>query len=545
MTDPRNPRDPESERVLIAGLLIDAEGAIAALASDGVTIAPADCWNPQHVQMLGAILDMHVRGDAVGQLELRDELVSRGVGDSDAMLALVVDVASAAITSTGVVHAALRIVDCALRRRARAELHAAAEHIADLTREPRDTLNAHAERLEALRAGRRDRRTARVLELAELCDLPPAQWIVRGLVPASSVGFLVGPPNCGKSLIAVDIAMRCTRGETWIDGRGIRAGSVVYCLGEGAAGFGQRIRAWESQHGGPAHRERFAVVRGLPALSCPAGISELCSIVDEHATAHGPVVLVVVDTLAVHWAESEDKSEHVGPCMRALADLAAEHTCGVLLIHHPRKPQAGARDDPWAASRGSGAWIGAADYSLSLTPGTGDVVTLAVSKMRDGDRGSSVALRILGVPLDVVDDEGHPITAPILVPTEAEPQADADAARSAADEDRVRRVVEALRDLGGSASGGDRIARKAGGKVGPMRDALATAVDRGVVVRFGTSSRPQYRLADVPAARAQGSVPPTRDEDEEDSPRPSSSHGTGDEQGRAGTRGRAREGATP
>jgi hypothetical protein len=238
----------------------------------------------------------------------------------------------------------------------------------------------------------RPRRLAVVRSLDEILRLPPLAWLVRDLLPASGVGLLVGPPNVGKSALAVDFALRVACGQDW-HGREVRSGAVVFAAGEGVDGLGQRATAWlESTAARPVHDLGF--VTGLPALSCEAGRAEFAAILEERRPK-----LAVVDTIAAHWADSEDKAEVVGPAMAALQALAARVGCLVLLLHHERKPSAQpVAGGAWAAVRGSGAWVGSADVVLSLS-GTPDALVLTCTKQRDAERAKPVELALRAVDL--------------------------------------------------------------------------------------------------------------------------------------------------
>lgn len=334
---------------------------------------------------------------------------------------------------------------------------------------------------------------AQVLSLADVLSAPPMRWAVGGLVPAGSVGFLVAAPNTGKSVLAVDWIMRGATGvETW-HGHRIRAGSSIYVLGEGSAGFGRRIAAWLAHHPAARPQHHVSVVRRLPPLSSAQGLLELRTIAAEHARQHGAPTLVVVDTLASLWAESEDRSEHAGPCMAALGDLASEHGCGVLLLHHPRKPQPGSSTDAWAMLRGSGAWAGAADYVLHLAEREGSIV-LTTPKQRDADRAPPVPLRVLAVDLGEADEDGQPTTGPVLVGAAPQERADDEPDALAAQEADVAAVVEALA-AHGRTSPVDRLAALARLPRARARLAVRIGVGDGRIVVGGAT---RDRWYDVP-----------------------------------------------
>jgi hypothetical protein len=56
-------------------------------------------------------------------------------------------------------------------------------------------------------------------ELLRVADHPavPVEWLWPNRIPLNKLSLLVGDPGLGKSLIALDIASRVTRGAAWPD----------------------------------------------------------------------------------------------------------------------------------------------------------------------------------------------------------------------------------------------------------------------------------------------------------------------------------------
>ena len=72
-------------------------------------------------------------------------------------------------------------------------------------------------------------------------SLGPIQFLVDDLLPEGSLSMLFGDPGCGKSFIAIDIAM-CVATGTSFHGKPVTKGAVIYIVGEGYRGLTQR--AW-------------------------------------------------------------------------------------------------------------------------------------------------------------------------------------------------------------------------------------------------------------------------------------------------------------
>jgi hypothetical protein len=65
---------------------------------------------------------------------------------------------------------------------------------------------------------------------------------IKGLLPHIGLAVIWGPPKCGKSFIAFDMAMHIAIGRDY-RGRRVQRGVVVYCALEGGGGFAARVEA--------------------------------------------------------------------------------------------------------------------------------------------------------------------------------------------------------------------------------------------------------------------------------------------------------------
>ena len=68
-------------------------------------------------------------------------------------------------------------------------------------------------------------------------------YLVKGLFPKGGLVVIWGPPKCGKSFWAYDVAMHIALGWQY-RGRRVIPGSVIYCAFEGGEGFKGRAEAF-------------------------------------------------------------------------------------------------------------------------------------------------------------------------------------------------------------------------------------------------------------------------------------------------------------
>lgn len=467
--------DPTERSVLGALLLYaDAVREVDSLRED-------DFAAPRHRMILRAIRETHADSGQTDPLSVKEVLHRQGrlvdAGGYDYLLDLVESV----VTAAGITGHAAILRQRGLSRRT-AEL---AARIAEAAAHGDDVADAVAALGEMTASGGARRRVAEVVGLAEVEALPAPAWLVDGLLPANSIGMLVAEPNLGKTTMAAALAMSVAHESPWC-GRAVRGGGVLYVTGEGRVGVGRRTRAWRAWSGAVRQVHPFDVAHGLPPLSSSQGRSELRGMIDDSRARNGArPVLVVVDTLAVHWAESEDKAEFVGPCMGELRAIADAGT-SILLLHHTRKPgnaERGSGGGAWAGVRGSGAWVGAADCVLSLS-GTPEAISLSVTKQREAERGAPMRLRLRSV--DIGDGE----QAAVVALDDAAPEA-VEATELEQLEADVRAVVAAV-GKAGSVSPIDAIGPLANISRARGRVAVKLAVSRGAIVAEGATRDRSY-----------------------------------------------------
>lgn len=232
----------------------------------------------------------------------------------------------------------------------------------------------------------------KLLGAADLRDLPPLQWCVRGVLPAVGLAALYGPSASGKSFLAFDMAAAIAEGCRWFDCR-VNAAPVVYAALEGEAGFKLRAQAWE------AHRGR-ALPDGLRMMLQPFKLTDRLDVADLAA-------VVVLDTLnrAAPTAD-ENSSKDMGEILEA-AKLLQSMTGGlVVLVHHTGKNAA-------AGLRGHSSLFAAMDAAIEVTR-DGDRREWRVAKSKDGQDGNAYTFKLKTETLGV-EETGEAITSCVVV----------------------------------------------------------------------------------------------------------------------------------
>ncbi|MDP2374266.1 bifunctional DNA primase/polymerase [Reyranella sp.] len=230
-------------------------------------------------------------------------------------------------------------------------------------------------------------RKSRFLTLDELLELPPPQWLVRGLVPLESVGVLYGPSGSLKSFLAFHLAACCTTGQDAFAGRPCKDADSFYIAAEGGHGFKLRAGAWIKHHG--VKPERLHLLPGSVFLDREGEAEKLAEEINGRSLSDDRK-LIVVDTLSANFTGKENTDDVAG-FLRRCSMLAKKCKATVLIVHHTGKD--GAKEE-----RGHYSIRANADFSIRMDR-TRTGAKVEVQKLKDADAGSALHLR--AVPIEV------------------------------------------------------------------------------------------------------------------------------------------------
>jgi hypothetical protein len=234
---------------------------------------------------------------------------------------------------------------------------------------------------------------------------PP--YLVKGLIPRAGLTVAWGPPKCGKSFWAFDLAMRVALGWDY-RGRRTQGGPVVYCAFEGADGFKNRAEAFR-QRNLIEHTDPVSFALSPTPMDLVADHAALISDIRNQAGDHLPV-LIVLDTLNRSLRGSESDDRDMTAYIKAADALREAFACAVLIVHHcgidTTRP------------RGHTPLAGAVDAQLAVKRDQEDKIVVTVERMKDGAEGDTItsALEIVEVGTDSDDDT---LYSCVVVETEA------------------------------------------------------------------------------------------------------------------------------
>lgn len=243
----------------------------------------------------------------------------------------------------------------------------------------------------------------RVQAVDEFLARPPADWIIKGVLPKATLAVVFGESGSGKTFFVLDMVGAIARGEPWRE-RKTAKGRVVYICAEGESGFRNRLAAY-CQHFG-ADVPDIGVVPDAPNFMEKLDVKDLVASIK----TFGQVSIIVVDTFAqVMPGANENSGEDVGRALAHCKALSRATGAMVVLVHHSGKD----------ASRGARGWSGlraAADCEIEISRADDDRCA-TVSKLKDGEDGTEFGFRLTTVQIGT-DEDGEPRTSCVVAPGE-------------------------------------------------------------------------------------------------------------------------------
>jgi putative DNA primase/helicase len=239
----------------------------------------------------------------------------------------------------------------------------------------------------------------KLLNNSDLAALPPIQWRIKNILPASGLAAVFGASGSGKSFLVLDMLQSLADGRQWFDCR-VKPCNVVYIALEGEAGLAGRVKAYSMRHGNASENIRY-MVQPFNLLA-KADIIELAQVIK----AVGGGGVVVLDTLnRAAPGTDENDSKSMGEIIAGANHLQRLIGGLVLLVHHTGK-------DASKGLRGHSSLHAALDAAIEVRR-NGEQREWLIAKSKDGEDGQSNYFGLEIVELGR-DEDNEPITSCVI-----------------------------------------------------------------------------------------------------------------------------------
>lgn len=239
------------------------------------------------------------------------------------------------------------------------------------------------------------------LDIEGILSLPKPKYLIDKLMIETALGFVYGPPGCGKSFITIGMGLSiCAQRADWF-GRSInKFGPVVYISSEGVGDIGTRILAWEKEVGVKVRGLPFYLIQQTINFMAQSDVEKLLRTVAEIGKVAGEMpVTVFVDTVSrvLPGADEnlqKDMTLFIGACDAVRTTFGAT----VVGVHHTSRA---------GNLRGSTVFDGAGDFLLSIEREEGESVgEIHARKIKSAEDGWRQPFELKKVTVNDITGEG-------------------------------------------------------------------------------------------------------------------------------------------
>jgi AAA domain/Bifunctional DNA primase/polymerase, N-terminal len=243
---------------------------------------------------------------------------------------------------------------------------------------------------------RQDFNLFELLSVVGIKNLPDPKWLAEGMIIDLGLGFFFGPPGCGKSFIAQNLALSiaCGLGEWW--GRKIlRKGPVIYISSEGVGDIKFRLRAWENHMQVNADEAPFYLIRQTINFMLDTDVNKLLLTINTLCEQLGELpVMIVVDTVSrVLPGADENLQKDMTLFIKACDEVRETFGATVVGVHHTSRA---------GNMRGSTVFDGAGDFLFGIERDEGNMIgTMTAKKIKAAQDGWKQAFELKEVSVDL------------------------------------------------------------------------------------------------------------------------------------------------
>ena len=196
--------------------------------------------------------------------------------------------------------------------------------------------------------------------LDEVDHFVPPKAIVQDVIAENTLGFIYGPPGCGKTFVALSMGLSVAYGfKDWLWGKKIeKTGPVIYISLEGRGDIKNRTLAWRKHHNVQSNNF-FRLILDPVNFMNEDSVREFVQALDDFITDNPNPALIFIDTVSRAIAggdenDQKDMSKFVEICDK----IKTRYLTSVIGVHHSGRSGTN--------MRGSTVLDGGADFMLRI-----------------------------------------------------------------------------------------------------------------------------------------------------------------------------------
>jgi len=168
-------------------------------------------------------------------------------------------------------------------------------------------------------------------------DLPPIEWVWKGWIPRGMISVLGASQGSGKSFVAMDLAFRIVHNIGFPDSSPIvhPGANVIYVDAEAVP---QILKERTDQY--RMDQSRLFLMLADQGEMIDLGLPKYQDRLTEMAATLKPE-LIIIDSLSSVHSRGQNNVEDLRSLVGYMIRLAGWANCGLVLVHHIRKPPSG------------------------------------------------------------------------------------------------------------------------------------------------------------------------------------------------------------
>lgn len=246
------------------------------------------------------------------------------------------------------------------------------------------------------------------LNVKGIKTLPDPEWLVDGLVVENALGFIFGPPGCGKTFVALSMALSISvaLGDWW--GRSIqRSGAVVYISSEGQSDLKFRIMAWEQANKVLSDDSPFYLIRQTINFMRPEDVGVLIATIAAIQDQSGQeIAAVFVDTVSRVLPGADENLQKDMTLFIAACDAVRQRFGATVIgVHHTSRG---------GNLRGSTVFDGAGDFLAQIEREEGEELgAMTARKIKAAQDGWTQYFRMQATPCGDISGNSSVVAVPV------------------------------------------------------------------------------------------------------------------------------------
>ena len=194
-------------------------------------------------------------------------------------------------------------------------------------------------------------------------DIPPLEWLVKGLLPADGVAVLSAPPKYYKSFLCLQLCIAVCTGSEFLAHETVRAGAIYFDLESNKRRPRDRLKSMLKET--PAPENLYIVTLEDEPGTLDDGF---IAVMQDQVNQHPDIRLFVIDVFQrIRQAAKKGQNAYTFDfeSMKPLSEFAARNRVCCLIVHHNKKEFD--QSDVFNSMSGSTGLLGFADVALMLT----------------------------------------------------------------------------------------------------------------------------------------------------------------------------------